>query len=97
MAITRERLAAAGASEYAWTTASLAITTAAMWNGQPDLDLDHDGRLESVRLDFDHDGMRDDAMADFDGDGVVDHAVLDLDNDGTPEAYFTDDGRGPGR
>ncbi|BBY23783.1 pullulanase [Mycobacterium stomatepiae] len=68
--------------------------TAAMWHGQPDLDLDHDGRLESVGLDFDHDGMHDDALADFDGDGLADHAVLDLDNDGTPEAYFTDDGSG---
>ena len=67
---------------------------AAMWHGQPDVDLDHDGRLESIGLDFDHDGIRDDALADFDGDGVVDHAVLDLDNDGTPEAYFTDDGSG---
>jgi hypothetical protein len=67
---------------------------AAIWHGQPDLDLDHDGRLESIGLDFDHDGMRDDALADFDGDGLADHAVLDLDNDGTPEAYFTDDGSG---
>ncbi len=67
---------------------------AAMWHGQPDLDLDHDGRLESIGLDFDHDGMRDDALGDFDGDGLADHAVLDLDNDGTPEAYFTDDGSG---
>ena len=29
--------------------------TAAMWHGQPDLDLDHDGRLEPIGLDFDHD------------------------------------------
>lgn len=67
---------------------------AAFWHGQPDLDLDHDGRFESIGLDFDHDGLRDDALADLDGDGLVDHAVLDLDNDGTPEAYFTDDGSG---
>jgi hypothetical protein len=67
---------------------------AAMWNGQPDLDLDGDGRLDAVSLDFDGDGMRDDALADFDGDGLADHAVLDLNNDGTPEAFFTDDGTG---
>jgi hypothetical protein len=67
---------------------------AAMWHGQPDLDIDGDGRLESIGLDFDHDGLRDDALADLDGDGLVDHAVLDLDNDGTAEAYFTDDGSG---
>ncbi|MCA2245668.1 pullulanase [Mycobacterium sp. WUMAC-067] len=67
---------------------------AAIWHGQPDLDLDGDGRFESIGMDFDHDGLRDDALADLDGDGLVDHAVLDLDNDGTPEAYFTDDGSG---
>jgi hypothetical protein len=67
---------------------------AAIWHGQPDLDLDHDGRLESIGMDLDGDGMRDDALADFDGDGVVDHALLDLDNDGTPEVSFTDDGSG---
>lgn len=68
--------------------------TAAMWNGQPELDLDGDGRLDAVSLDFDGDGLRDDALADFDGDGLADHAVLDLNNDGTPEAFFTDDGTG---
>ena len=67
---------------------------AAMWNGQPDLDLDGDGRLDAISLDFDGDGLRDDALADFDGDGVADHAVLDLNNDGSPEAFFTDDGTG---
>jgi hypothetical protein len=67
---------------------------AAIWHGPPDLDLDGDGRMESIGLDLDGDGMRDDALADFDGDGVVDHALLDLDNDGTPEASFTDDGSG---
>lgn len=67
---------------------------AAIWHGQPDLDLDGDGRLDAVGLDFDGDGMRDDALADFDGDGIADHAVLDLDNDGSPESYFTDDGSG---
>ncbi len=58
---------------------------ATIWQRQPDLDLDGDGRLDAIGLDFDGDGMRDDALADLDGDGVVDHAVLDLDNDGTPE------------
>jgi hypothetical protein len=67
---------------------------AAIWHGQPNLDLDGDGRLDAVGLDFDGDGLQDDALADLDGDGVADHAVLDLDNDGTPEAYFTDDGSG---
>src|SRR5579875_988512 len=60
--------------------------TAAMWTGQPDLDLDGDGRFDAVGLDFDGDGLRDDALADL--------AVLDLDNDGSPECYFTDDGTG---
>jgi hypothetical protein len=68
--------------------------TAAILHGQPDLDLDGDGRLDAFGLDLDGDGLRDDALADFDGDGMADHAVLDLDNDGTPEAYFTDDGTG---
>ncbi len=68
--------------------------TAAIWNGQPELDLDGDGRLDAISLDFDGDGMRDDALADVDGDGLADHAVLDLNNDGTPEAFFTDDGAG---
>lgn len=67
---------------------------ARMWDGQPDLDLDGDGRLDAISLDFDGDGMRDDALADLDGDGVVDHVVLDVDNDGSPESYFTDDGSG---
>ncbi|HZU47416.1 MAG TPA: pullulanase, partial [Mycobacterium sp.] len=67
---------------------------ARIWDGQPDLDLDHDGRFDAVGLDFDGDGLRDDALADFDGDGLADHAVLDLDNDGTAESYFTDDGTG---
>jgi hypothetical protein len=67
---------------------------AAIWHGQPTLDLDGDGRFDAVGLDFDGDGIKDDALADFDGDGVADHAVLDRDNDGTPEAYFTDDGSG---
>lgn len=67
---------------------------ARIWDGQPDLDLDGDGRLDALSLDFDGDGMRDDALADLDGDGVADHAVLDLDDDGAPESYFTDDGSG---
>lgn len=67
---------------------------ARMWEGQPDLDLDGDGRLDAISLDFDGDGLRDDALADLDGDGVVDHVVLDLDDDGTAESYFTDDGSG---
>ncbi len=54
---------------------------AAIWNGQPNLDLDGDGRLDAIGLDLDGDGMQDDALADFDGDGMADHAVLDLDND----------------
>ena len=68
--------------------------TAAIWHGQPNLDLDGDGRLDAIGLDFDGDGLHDDALADLDGDGSADHAVLDLDNDGTPESYFTDDGSG---
>lgn len=67
---------------------------ATIWDGQPDLDLDGDGRLDAIALDFDGDGMRDDALADLDGDGLADHAVLDLDNDGTAETYFADDGSG---
>jgi hypothetical protein len=68
--------------------------TATIWDGQPDLDLDGNGRLDAIGLDFDGDGIRDDALADLDGDGFVDHAALDLDNDGTAESYFTDDGSG---
>ncbi len=67
---------------------------ATIWNGQLDLDLDGDGRLDAVGLDFDGDGLHDDALADLDGDGIADHAVLDLDDDGTAESYFTDDGSG---
>jgi hypothetical protein len=55
---------------------------AGIWNGQPNLDLDGDGRLDAIGLDLDGDGMQDDALADFDGDGMADRAVLDLDNDG---------------
>lgn len=55
---------------------------AAIWHGQPTLDLDGDGRLDAIALDLDGDGMQDDALADLDGDGTADHAVLDLDNDG---------------
>ncbi len=82
------------ASDWAWIIAWLATTARRIWHGQPDLDLDGDGRLDAIGLDFDGDGMRDDALADLDGDGSADHAVLDLDNDGTPESYFTDDGSG---
>jgi hypothetical protein len=68
--------------------------SASMWVGEPDIDLDGDGRLDAVPLDFDGDGRLDDAMADFDGDGVADHAALDIDDDGRAESYFTDDGSG---
>lgn len=67
---------------------------AAIWHGQPDLDLDGDGRLDAFGLDLDGDGLHDDALTDLDGDGIADHAMLDIDNDGIPEAYFTDDGSG---
>jgi hypothetical protein len=68
--------------------------SATMWVGTPDVDLDGDGELDSVRLDFDGDGHLDDAIGDLDGDGVADHAALDLDDDGVAESYFTDDGSG---
>lgn len=67
---------------------------AAIWHGQPDLDLDGDGRLDAFGLDLDGDGLHDDALTDLDGDGIADHAVLDVDDDGIPEASFTDDGSG---
>jgi hypothetical protein len=67
---------------------------ARMWDGEPDIDLNGDGRPDAIRLDFDGDGLADDVLADLDGDGIADHAVLDLDNDGTVESYFTDDGSG---
>jgi hypothetical protein len=65
---------------------------ATMWERGPDLDLDGDGRLDSVGLDLDDDGLADDALADLDGDGIAEHAVLDV--NGTGEQYFTDDGTG---
>ena len=68
--------------------------TAAIWSGEPNLDVDGDGVFDAIGLDFDGDGLLDDAMADLDGDGLVDHAVLDLDDDGHAEASFTDDGSG---
>ena len=71
--------------------------SATMWTVDADTDLDGDGGLDAVGLDVDGDGLIDDVMADLDGDGIADHAVLDLDGDGAPEAYFTDDGRVPGR
>jgi hypothetical protein len=48
----------------------------AIFHGQPNLDLDGDGRLDAVGLDLDGDGINDDALADFDGDGMADHAGL---------------------
>lgn len=67
---------------------------AAMWSGDPALDIDGDGELDAVGLDVDGDGRFDDALVDLDHDGVADHAMFDLDDDGNPEASFTDDGSG---
>ena len=68
--------------------------SAAMWSGEPVLDVDGDGELDAISLDVDGDGRFDDAMADLDHDGFADHVVFDLDDDGRAEAYFTDDGSG---
>jgi hypothetical protein len=68
--------------------------SAAMWSGEPVLDVDGDGELDAISLDADGDGRFDDAMADLDHDGFADHVVFDLDDDGRAEAYFTDDGSG---
>jgi hypothetical protein len=71
--------------------------TAAIWSGEPVLDLDGDGELDAITSDVDGDGRFDDALADLDHDGFADHAVFDLDglsSDGRAEAYFTDDGSG---
>ncbi|MFW0789891.1 hypothetical protein [Gordonia sp. CPCC 205333] len=64
------------------------------WHSPADVDLDHDGTNEAVRLDFDGDGRTDDAMWDSDGDGVADVAALDLDDDGATESFYRDGGRG---
>lgn len=64
------------------------------WDAAPNVDLDGDGVLDSVRLDFDGDGRYDDVMWDSDADGSADYSVLDIDNDGTPETYYTDAGYG---
>lgn len=64
---------------------------AAVWPGEPTLDVDADGVLDAIGLDFDGDGRPDDALADLDGDGHADHLVLDV---GAGEARFTDDGSG---
>ncbi|ATA29814.1 hypothetical protein MLM_4012 [Mycobacterium lepraemurium] len=42
---------------------------AAIWHGQPDLDLDGDGRFESIGLDFDNDGTPEAYFTD-DGSGT---------------------------
>lgn len=74
--------------------------SAAIWSGEPVLDLDGDGDLDAISLDVDGDGRFDDALADLDHDGFADHAVFDLDREagplagGSPESYFTDDGSG---
>jgi hypothetical protein len=68
--------------------------SAAIWSGEPVLDVDGDGQLDAIGLDVDGDGRFDDAVADFDHDGFADHVVFDLDDDGRAEAYFTDDGSG---
>ena len=46
--------------------------SAAIWYGQPNLDLNGDGRPDGIGLDLDGNGMQDDALADFDGDGMAD-------------------------
>jgi len=69
--------------------------TPAIWNGQPDLDLNGDGRLDAIGLDFDGDGMHDDALADLDGDGHIDLVVCNYFQDGA--AVFDVNGRRPER
>ncbi len=64
------------------------------WHAPAEVDLNRDGRLDSIRLDFDGDGIIDDFMIDVDGDGVADVAALDLDDDGVPDAFFADAGNG---
>lgn len=68
--------------------------SAAIWSGEPVLDVDGDGELDAIGLDVDGDGRFDDAVADLDRDGFADHVMFDLDDDGRPEASFTDDGSG---
>ncbi|HEU0191270.1 MAG TPA: pullulanase [Mycobacterium sp.] len=68
--------------------------TATMWTGEPDLDLDGDGRPDAIGVDFDGDGLRDDALADLDGDGIADHLVLDYAGADASAMRFTDDGSG---
>jgi hypothetical protein len=74
--------------------------SAAIWSGEPVLDIDGDGELDAISLDVDGDGRFDDAVADLDHDGFADHVVFDLGGvaglpaGGGPESYFTDDGSG---
>jgi hypothetical protein len=68
--------------------------SAAIWSGEPVLDVDGDGELDAISLDVDGDGRFDDAVADLDHDGFADHAMFDLADDGRAEASFTDDGSG---
>jgi hypothetical protein len=68
--------------------------SAAIWSGEPVLDVDGDDELDAIGLDVDGDGRFDDAMADLDHDGLADHVMFDLDDDGHAEASFTDDGSG---
>jgi hypothetical protein len=64
---------------------------ASIWSAAFDVDVDHDGVFDAVRLDLDGDGERDDALADLDDDGMADHAVLDFESG---SQWFTDDGTG---
>ncbi|MFT4042463.1 MAG: FG-GAP-like repeat-containing protein [Gordonia sp. (in: high G+C Gram-positive bacteria)] len=74
------------------------------WSSPADLDVDHDGTYDAVRLDFDGDQRVDDALWDLDGDGQADVAVLDvagrdggaLDHDEADETahFYRDSGRG---
>lgn len=65
--------------------------TASIWTASVDVDVDHDGTFDAVRLDLDGDGQRDDVLADLDDDGIAEYAVIDFESDAD---WFTDDGSG---
>ena len=49
------------------------------------LDLDGDGKVDTVEYDTTGDGQADTVLMDSDGNGKIDTVLLDTDGDGTPD------------